>query len=172
MSVNIFITGRPGSGKSTLAREVAEELKSESDIEYGGISTPDFRENRKRKGFKIVDLLTGEKAVMASVDKKGQRIGKYGVDVQAVERIGMKAVEKALRTADLVVIDEIGPMELLSGRFKMTVDRVVRSDKPLLAVVHRRMVDDYKDKGKVFRVSRERFESVKKIIKKKLKEEI
>ncbi len=48
----------------------------------------------------------------------------------------------------MVVIDEIGPMEYKSDEFVKAVGEVLNSDKPLLAVVHRRMIDKFRPLGK------------------------
>jgi len=42
---------------------------------------------------------------------------------------------RAVREAELVVIDEVGPMELLSEEFVGAVEAALDSDKPILAVV-------------------------------------
>jgi nucleoside-triphosphatase len=36
---------------------------------------------------------------------------------------------------DSIVIDEVGPMELQSGKFVQAVEKVVESEKPILAIV-------------------------------------
>jgi nucleoside-triphosphatase len=61
--------------------------------------------------------------VLASVDITGRpRVGKYGVDLAALERVGVPALEAAAAAADVVVVDEIGKMEMASDRFRQAVE--------------------------------------------------
>ncbi len=45
--------------------------------------------------------------------------------------------------ADVIVIDEIGPMELFSQPFKSSVMDAVRSEKAILATIHYRARDRF-----------------------------
>jgi len=68
--------------------------------------------------------------------KNGPRIGKYRVNVTDLESIAVVAVINAVKNADAIGIDEIGPMELTSEKFRDAVKKAVESRKPLLGVVH------------------------------------
>ncbi|MGB3944044.1 MAG: nucleoside-triphosphatase, partial [Methanothrix sp.] len=46
------------------------------------------------------------------------------------------AVVRAVREAEVVVIDEVGPMELLSEPFAGAVEAALDSDRAMLVVVH------------------------------------
>jgi nucleoside-triphosphatase len=102
----VLLTGRPGCGKTTLSKRVVNNLPRPA----GGFYTQEIRDGGTRAGFKIVTL-DGEEVVFAHVDlKTPDRVGKYGLDLSALERIGVGAVRQAIRARRLVVIDEIGPM--------------------------------------------------------------
>ena len=82
----VLITGRPGSGKTTLVRDVLEAL----DAPASGFYTRELRDGEgRREGFEIVTL-DGETAVLSHVDIDGPRVGRYGVDIAALERIGCR----------------------------------------------------------------------------------
>lgn len=135
----ILVTGRPGSGKSFLVEKVCERLK---DLGYrvGGMLTRDIREGGRRVGFEIVDLKSGERSLMAHVRIRGEaRIGKYGVNLDSLRSIGAKSIREAVEKADVVVIDEVGPMELKSREFIDAVKFAVESGKPILATIHYRL---------------------------------
>ena len=101
----------------------------------GGFYTGEVREGGKRVGFSVTSL-DGEEGVLSHVNTRSRfRVGKYDVDVEAFERIGVAAVEKALREKDLIVIDEIGKMELFSQRFREAVIKALDSAKTVLATV-------------------------------------
>jgi nucleoside-triphosphatase len=109
----ILLTGRPGCGKTTLIKRVVDELA----VPAGGFYTEEIRQRGGRVGFKIVTL-EGEEAVLAHVDfNTTQRVGKYGLDLRGLESIGTEAICAAVRARRLVVIDEIGPMEIRSSVF-------------------------------------------------------
>src|SRR5207253_25633 len=113
MTKKILLTGRPGCGKTTLIKRVVKELA----LPAGGFYTEEIRERGRRVGFKIVTL-EGKEAVLAHVDfKTAQCVGKYRLDLAGLETVGIEALRTALRARQLVVIDEIGPMEIRSGIF-------------------------------------------------------
>ena len=129
---NILITGNPGVGKTTLIQNIISKL----NISAGGFYTAEVRdENGKRWGFKIISL-DGREDVLASVELISQRrVSKYGVDVAAVDRIGVTAIRDALSRDDIVVIDEIGRMELASKQFRDVVMEALDSAKPVLGTI-------------------------------------
>jgi nucleoside-triphosphatase len=122
----VLLTGRPGCGKTTLIRRVVNELA----LPAGGFYTEEIREHGERVGFKIITL-DGETAVLAHVDFKTQeRVGKYGLDLSALDTIGVEALRRAVRARQFVVIDEIGPMELRSAVFHDVVNEALDSPEP------------------------------------------
>jgi len=130
----IFLTGRPGAGKTTAILNALGMLQCEKH----GFYTREIREAGRRVGFEIRDL-QGNSAVMAHVDLPGDvGVGKYGVDVEAVDRIGVSALLKALEQGRLAVVDEVGKMELASPRFRRTILDVIRSQIPILGTMHGR----------------------------------
>ena len=134
MNRNVLLTGAPGVGKTTLIRKVV----TESDHDAGGFYTQETRAQGRRTGFEIITL-EGREATLASVDIEGQpRISKYGVDVAALDDVGVASIRAALRTRALVVIDEIGPMELLSEQFRQAVQEALDSDVPVLGTIVKR----------------------------------
>jgi nucleoside-triphosphatase len=130
----ILLTGHPGCGKTTLIKRVVKNLPQGA----GGFYTEEIRDGSTRAGFKIVTL-EGEEVVFAHVDfKTSDHIGKYGLDLSALERIGVGAVRQAIRARRLVVIDEIGPMEIRSPIFRDTVNEALDSEVPVLATIFAR----------------------------------
>lgn len=133
MSENVFlISGRPGSGKTSLVRRIVESL----GVRAGGFYTEETRgASGRRTGFEIVTFL-GTRAPLAGVDiRSPYRVGKYGVNLKAIDEVAAPAVRNALEDCDLVVIDEIGKMELYSQAFRDAVTDAVESGKPVLGTV-------------------------------------
>ncbi|MET1159837.1 MAG: NTPase [Thermoprotei archaeon] len=138
----IVITGRPGIGKSTLFNNIVNRLRIEG-FKVGGIVAPEVRDNSGRRlGFKIVDLLSSEEAWLARKDANSSvRVGRYGVLVKEASRIISNALARALREADVIAIDEVGPMELKIPAFRHYLHLVLESDKPRILVIHYRLRD-------------------------------
>jgi len=89
----------------------------------------------------VVDWQTREKEVFAHIEMDTKdKIGKYGVDINALESIGVPAVEKAIEDEDIhvIIIDEIGKMEMLSERFCDVVIDALDSDKPIMVTLHKK----------------------------------
>ncbi|RMD85526.1 MAG: NTPase [Calditrichaeota bacterium] len=128
---NILLTGKPGVGKTTIIQKIVEEHGKKA----GGFYTREMRENHRRTGFEIITL-DGKKGVLASVHLESPyRVGKYRVNLKDLEEIGVKAIEEALHHADLVVIDEIGKMELFSKNFRKVVKQALDSPKKFLGTI-------------------------------------
>lgn len=131
MKTVYLLTGWPGSGKTSLVRQVVAELKGKA----GGFYTEEMRVQGMRLGFRLTTL-DGQETVLAHVDFQGRcRVGKYGVDVAGLEKVGVPALEEAIKQRDVIVIDEIGKMELFSNRFQETVLEAVHSGKPVLGTI-------------------------------------
>nr|BBH94452.1 nucleoside-triphosphatase THEP1 [Thermogemmatispora argillosa] len=130
-----LLTGEPGSGKTTAIKKLVAALGPER---CGGFYTEEVRINGQRTGFELVTL-EGERGLLASVAQSGPlRVGRYGVDLTALESVGLAALQHALQTRPVVVIDEIGPMELFSAAFRETVNAVLESPCILVGTIVQR----------------------------------
>lgn len=131
---NILLTGQPGVGKTTLITRILKELP----LEAKGFFTEEIREKGVRQGFKI-RTLDGKEGILAHVDSASpKRVGKYGVNVEEFEQIGVKTLEEALQQGSPVIIDEIGKMELYSTRFKETLFKVLERSPLVIATIAER----------------------------------
>jgi nucleoside-triphosphatase len=133
MGRTLLLTGRPGIGKTTVVKAVAEPLGERA----GGFYTEEIRGPGGRKGFRLLTL-DGEEAVMAHVDLRGRghpRVSRYGVDVEAIERVGVAALRRAMEKGQIVVVDEIGKMELFCGPFKDVVLQAVGGPCTVIATL-------------------------------------
>lgn len=131
---HLLLTGSPGCGKTTVMRKLAAQLAGERP---GGFYTEEIRAGGVRRGFRLVTF-GGVEAVLAHVDlPKTHRVGKYGVDVAALDA----ALEAALATehaAGVWLVDEIGKMECLSARFVSRMRELLAGSGPVVATVAQR----------------------------------
>ena len=126
-----LLTGRPGTGKTSLIKQVVAAAGDKA----GGFYTEEIRSGGSRQGFKVITL-DGAEAVLAHINiRSPHRVSKYGVDVAGLERVGLAALERAARDRPLVIIDEIGKMELFSQSFRKAVLSLLERRKPLLATI-------------------------------------
>ncbi|MCX6664615.1 MAG: NTPase [Euryarchaeota archaeon] len=136
----IGITGMPSVGKTKTLIKIIEKLET-TGYKVEGMITDPIVEKKKRVGFYVVDWVTKEKEVFARLDwDVKDKIGKYGVDVTALEKVGIPAIQKAIDdpAINIIIIDEIGKMEMLSEKFCEVVIDALDSDKPLLVTLHKK----------------------------------
>ncbi|MCF6159241.1 MAG: NTPase [wastewater metagenome] len=131
MKKHILLTGKPGIGKTTVMKKVISLL----DENAGGFYTEEIRVMGKRTGFKIVTL-EGVEGILAHVDiKSNYRVSKYQVDLDSFEKLAIPTLENAMKAKSVIVIDEIGKMELFSTRFREMVSDILNGEKPLVSVI-------------------------------------
>jgi nucleoside-triphosphatase len=131
MDQAFLLTGVPGSGKTSLLKEVLAQVSASA----GGFYTEEIRFGGARHGFKIVTL-DGQSATLAHIDiQSPYRVSKYGVDLAALEQVAVPAITKAIGECDIVVIDEIGKMELFSRSFREAVLEAIASGKRVLGTI-------------------------------------
>jgi len=137
----LFLTGDPSVGKTSLLMKTVDVLRA-MGYTVGGMISREIRGDGGRIGFEILDLASGRRGWLAHVDQQhGPRLGKYRVNLIDLENVGAKAIVDAAEREDVIVVDEIGPMELFSLKFKEAVEKAIESRKLVIGVVHRKAED-------------------------------
>ena len=127
----LLLTGKPGTGKTALIKEAVAKRK----IKAGGFYTEEIRTGKVRQGFRIITL-DGQEAVLAHVNISScYQVSKYKVDTNEIDEVGVSALRQALKESDLIVVDEIGKMELLSSQFREALWQVIDSGKRVLGTI-------------------------------------
>lgn len=135
----IIITGAIGIGKTTVCEQVIRIVRS-SGYSCGGVLT-----YKAEHGTLIVsDIQTGERAILAGAANTfdGPRTPRYSFNPEAV-KFGKRAIDKAL-DSDVVVIDELGHLELGGEGFARSLDFVKTGRvKNAILVIRKRLLADF-----------------------------
>jgi nucleoside-triphosphatase THEP1 len=110
----VVLTGAVHVGKTTVCRSVVELARKRGYCVAGILTLPILGADGVRLGLQVQDLLSGEKRLLARMDQDwgGPRVGDYHFDPDALQW-GQDAMAKAIALGcDLLVIDEIGRLEL------------------------------------------------------------
>jgi nucleoside-triphosphatase len=127
----LLLTGAPGCGKTTAIRGVVAKLERPA----GGFFTQEIRVGGRRVGFRILTL-DGEEGILAHVSIPGSpRVGKYGVNLESLNALGVESVRRAMEASKLTIVDEIGPMEILSPQFREVVRTLLELDVNVLGSI-------------------------------------
>ncbi len=121
--MKLFITGKPKAGKTTLIKKIYGLYPGI----FAGFWTEEIRERGNRVGFRIITT-NGDKGILAHINFKTRKVGKYGVNVEEFERIVLPILQ-GYDFRKLLLVDEIGKMELLSERFSKEIRKIVFNDR-------------------------------------------
>jgi nucleoside-triphosphatase len=161
-TAKILLTGPPGCGKTTAVMGIVANLSHKTAT---GFYTQEIRQGNVRKGFRW-NCLDGTSGILAHVDIKSSfKVGRYGVDVAGFEDSVVPILDPQQTDAELFVIDEIGKMECLSGKFVVAVRRLFASGKSVLATVSRKgsgLISEVKSypSTRIFELTRENHDKI------------
>ncbi len=140
----ILITGPPRCGKSTLILKLINYYSNK--IIYGFL-TPEVLKDGKRIGFDIKDIFSGKKSPLARIGNYNTRynLGKYRIFIEELDKyiFNSKFIEN--KKVDLIIIDEIGKMELFSKKFQEFINDIFQSDIPLITTIGKNLRHPIKD---------------------------
>ena len=147
----IGITGLPNVGKTATLAAICRKLERD-DFIIGGMITRAYRpgDGSERIGFYVENWETGEKEVFSSKEfgnkpgcernKTETDDGMYYVDTDALDRIGVAAIRDAMadEDVDIIIIDEVGKMEMHSAEFNKAVKEALDCPKPIIMTLHKK----------------------------------
>ena len=115
---HVLIVGRPGIGKTTLMTRLAQSLRGAS---VDGFLTEELREQEQRMGFWLSPL-DGRQVLLAHRKlESGVRVGPYRVNVSVLDTVAVPVIQRAVARAAILLLDELGKMELCSSTFARAV---------------------------------------------------
>ena len=133
----VLWTGPKGSDKTTGAMALAEKARA-AGFSVAGVAAPGLDEGGRRMGFDVVDLHTSARAALARRGRSSPvRTGRYGFLAEGLA-MGREALScPAAMSADLVIVDEFGPLELRGEGWRPAVDALVSEARGLILLVVR-----------------------------------
>ena len=138
--IKIGITGMPGAGKTFALQRVIDKLKAEGVV-VGGMVTEAVMDDagRHKVGFKVTNLFTGESVVFGEIGFESKvMVGKIGIDIARFETVAPKAIKDAWEQCDIVIIDEVGKIEVESPAFVDAVKEALDEEKPMILTLHKK----------------------------------
>jgi len=129
----VTLTGPSGSGKTTVCRTLASRARSQGLSVAGLLTTPRVSPAGLH-GLDVVDLATGERVALA---ERGARTDGPATGHWSFHREGIEWGVGRLRGsggADLLIVDELGPLELLRGEGWADAIGALRAGRHRLAV--------------------------------------
>ena len=131
----LVISGWRGVGKTTLCQRLVASAR-DAGWEVSGLVSPARVENSLKTGIMVEDLRTGQRRLLASClegELQGIRLGPWTFD-DGVFDWGNQVLLSAL-PCDMLVLDEIGPLEFDRSQGWLESFRVLASNSYQLAIV-------------------------------------
>ena len=147
----IGITGLPRSGKSAVLDKVVSMIIDERKADprarrrgvaaniIGGMRTEAIIENGERVGYACVDIISGDRGVMAhrEIDSRNRILG-FGIDPSELDKVAVPAIQNAIGNCEILVIDEVGKFSVESEGFVAAVREALEYDMPTLLTLHKK----------------------------------
>lgn len=146
-----ILTGSINQGKTSLARQVIEKLQKEG-LTVRGFITRGNTNNKQRNTYFIKNLQTGEEEQLCSSepDKSKLHFGRYYFDKKGIEEGCSIITDSLTKSTDLLVVDELGPMEMNDNGWAPAIEKVVeRNCCAQFWVIRKRLVKPFMRKWNV-----------------------
>ncbi len=128
-----MITGGIGAGKTRVAEGIAAALVT-NGIAVGGVLSPRVMQGNETVGYTVRDLTTRQERPFAGREPPGIRVGKFFIDPVGLI-FARDAIDRAVRTAAVVFIDEVGKLEIAGAGLAAGVEAALTGTAvPILLV--------------------------------------
>jgi nucleoside-triphosphatase len=133
----ILWTGEKHSGKTTSVVNLVKIARSEGFV-VSGVLAPSIYNNDELLGFDAVDLRNENRVPLAR-----RKLGEFTFSAEGLKLGNAALSEAATKSADLVIVDEFGPMELKGRLWRENVDSLLAaSSASILLVVRQELADE------------------------------
>lgn len=143
-----IVTGDRAAGKTSLLAALAEEFRR-LQHGVGGILSPVVRKDSMRIGYDVMNIQTGERVPLCRNEPNGAgiKIGEWIFRDDGI-RFGHASLDpSSLIACDLVIVDEVGPLELENKVWATSLDRLLGSFPcPIILAVREYLIERVQDR--------------------------
>lgn len=128
----VLLSGEPRVGKTTILKKIIQMIGESNCI---GFYTEEVRNEFDRIGFDCVSL-DGKRQRIADVNLQSDiRMGRYGIDIVAFEDFVLQSISNSSSTSKIIIIDEIGPIQFLSTKFKQQINNILTGPNCVIGTI-------------------------------------
>jgi nucleoside-triphosphatase THEP1 len=132
----VLWTGEKHSGKTTSVAKLVEIARGEG-FNVAGLLAPSIYSNGELLGFDAVDLRNETRAPLAKRNTDTGKTGQFTFLPEGLKLGNAALSATAAKSADLVIVDEFGPLELDGRLWRKNVDSLLASSGALILLVVR-----------------------------------
>lgn len=132
MGNKILLSGEPRVGKTTALKKIIQQIGECNCI---GFYTEEIRDEFDRVGFDCVSI-DGRRKRIADVNLHSDiRMGRYGIDIETFEDFALQILNNSSTSSKIIIIDEIGTIQLLSAKFKQEINNMLTGPNCVLGTI-------------------------------------
>ena len=133
--------GEKHSGKTTSATNLVEIARDEG-FNVTGLLAPSLYRDGKLLGFDAIDLLNETREPLAKRNTDAGKAERFTFLPEGLKLGNAVLSATAAKSADLVIVDEFGPLELDGRLWRENVDSLLASSSALILLVVRQELAD------------------------------
>ena len=133
--------GEKHSGKTTSAAKLAEIARDEG-FNVAGLLAPALYSEGRLTGFDALDLGNEKRAPLARRQTNPRKPGPFDFIKDGLKLGNAALSAEAAKSADLIIVDEFGPLELNGDGWRKNVDSILASSEAVILLVVRRELAD------------------------------
>lgn len=137
----ILWTGPKHCGKTTSANRLIQMACGEG-FTVAGILEPSLYDNGELLGFDVLDVQTQKQIPLARRSKDKSTTGSFNFIADGLKFGNAVLNSEAIKTADLVIIDEFGPLELKDNGWRKNIDSLLISSNVVILIIIRQELKD------------------------------
>jgi len=137
----ILWTGPKHCGKTTSATRLAQVARAEG-FNVAGLLAPSLYHNSKLLGFDVLDFQNQTRAPLARRKISQSKAGPFTFIADGLKFGNAVLSAEATKSADLIIVDEFGPLELKGQGWRRNVDSLLISSNAVVLLVVRQELAD------------------------------
>ena len=140
LPVIYLVTGDREEGKTAFVNKMIGEMKQEGRKITGFLAIGIHDAKGIRRGFTIRNIETGEESEFCVTDGPAgwEKVGKFKINPAGLAKGYEWMSSEKIRESDVLVIDELGPLEMAGRGWSDLISRILLEDpKPMIWTVRR-----------------------------------